>query len=229
MTKSMRQHTSLVPKVSSNSRRMRLVTRQRHLGTYGLTALAVLMMFSLATLQAKAQSDAAAVQPLALSVFGMGTGTWTNILGGRNLGVTAGGDLAFLTYRRLRPVIEVRGTYPFYEGQVDKQKNFMGGLKVEKQIGPLRPYANFLIGRGEINFKNGLQEGNLLYTKTVTTVYSPGVGVEYDVRPQWSAKVDFQYQYWDTPAVVSGSINPKALSAGVVYRFDFNHHYRVRH
>ena len=208
---------------------MRLVTRQRHVRTFGLTAIAVLVVLSLTPLEATAQSDAAAVQPLALSVFGMGTGTWTNILGGRNLAVTAGGDLAFLTYRRLRPVIEVRGTYPFYEGQVDRQKSFAGGLKVEKQIGVLRPYVNFLVGRGQINFKNGLQQGNLLYSKTVTTVYSPGLGVEYDVLPQWSAKVDFQYQYWDTPAVASGSINPKALSAGMVYRFDFNHHYRVRH
>ena len=159
----------------------------------------------------------------------MGTGTWTNVLGGRNLGVTAGADLAFLTYRRLRPVIELRGNYPFYEGQIDRQKRFTGGLRVERQIGPLRPYANFLVGRGEIDFsKGGLQRGNLLYIKTVTNVYSPGVGVEYDVLPQWAAKVDLQYEYWDTPAVASGSINPKALSAGVAYRFDFNHHYKVR-
>lgn len=177
---------------------------------------------------AQAQGAATAVQPLGLSAFGMGTGTWTNVLGGRNLGVTAGADLAFLTYQRLRPVIEIRGNYPFYEGQVDRQKSFLGGLKVERQIGALRPYANFLIGRGEVDYKNGLQLGSLLYLKTVSTVYSPGFGVEYDVSPRFSAKVDFQYQYWDTPAVVSGSIHPKALSAGVVYRFDFNHHYKVR-
>ncbi len=158
----------------------------------------------------------------------MGTGTWTNVVGGRNLGVTAGGDLAFLTYRRFRPVIEIRGNYPLYEGQVDKQRSFLGGLKVERQIGVLHPYVNFLIGRGEIDYKNGLLRGSLLYLKTVSTVYSPGFGVDYDVTPQWSAKADFQYQYWNTPAVASGTVHPKALSAGVVYRFDFNHHYKVR-
>lgn len=158
----------------------------------------------------------------------MATGTWTNVVGGRNLGVTAGGDLAFLTYRRLRPVVEVRGNYPLYDGQVDRQKSFEGGLKVERQIGALRPYANFLIGRGEIDFKKGLLVGDLLYLKTVSTVYSPGFGVEYDVTPHWSAKADFQYQYWNTPAVASGTVHPKALSAGAVYRFDFNPHYRVR-
>ena len=178
--------------------------------------------------QARAQGAATAVQPLALSAFGMGTGTWTNVSGGRNLGITAGADLAFLTYRRLRPVIELRGNYPLYEGQVDRQKSFLGGLKVERQIGALRPYANFLIGRGEADYKNGLLFGSLLYLKTVSTVYSPGFGAEYDVTPRFAAKVDFQYQYWNTPAVASGTIHPKALSAGVVYRFDFNHHYRVR-
>ncbi len=228
MKKSTARHNPVTPIASSNGRRIQLVTRLRHIRTYGLASLGLLLLLSLPTRQATAQGDATAVQPLALSAFGMGTGTWTNILGGRNLGVTAGGDLAFLTFRRLRPVIEVRGNYPFYQGQVDRQKSFLGGLKVEKQIGPLRPYGNFLIGRGQINFKNGLQEGDLVYSKTVTTVYSPGVGVEYDVLPQWSAKVDLQYQYWKTPAVVSGSINPTAFSVGVVYRLDLNHHYKVR-
>ena len=173
------------------------------------------------------QSGATAVQPLGLSAFGAATGTWTNVLGGRNLGITAGVDLAFLSYRRFRPVLEIRGTYPFYKGQVDDQRSFMGGLKVERPIGALHPYANFLIGRGSINYPKGLIFNNLLYLKTVSTVYSPGIGVDYDVTPQWAAKVDFQYQHWDSPAVPGGVINPKVLSAGVVYRFDFNHHYKV--
>ncbi len=218
------------PKLGTSSNPLRLVVLKNSLTYLPGSILLAMLIVLVATggSDALGQSAATAVQPLGLSAFGMGTGTWTNVLGGRNLGITAGGDLAFLTYRRFRPVIEVRGTYPIYEGQVDRQKNFLGGLRVERQIGPFRPYANFLLGRGEIGFKNGLQLGNLLYIKTVTTVYSPGVGLEYDVLPQWAAKVDLQYQYWDTPAVASGSINPKALSAGVVYRFDFNHHYKTR-
>lgn len=196
--------------------------------TQRVLASAAVAVLSASGQQALAQGAATAVQPLAVSAFGMGTGTWTNVLGGRNLGITAGADLAFLTYRKLRPVIELRGNYPIEDGQVDRQKSFVGGLKVERQIGPLRPYANFLIGRGEADYKNGLLFGSLLYLKTVSTVYSPGFGVEYDVTPHWAAKVDFQYQYWNTPAVASGTINPKALSAGAVYRFDFNHHYKVR-
>ena len=204
-----------------------LTKLQTHSTTRLLVATTVGLFLSAGRLT-YAQGAATAVQPLALSAFGMGTGTWTNVSGGRNLGITAGVDLAFLTYRKLRPVAEIRGNYPFYEGQVDRQKSFTGGLRVERQIGPLRPYVNFLIGRGEADFKNGYLNGNLLYLKTVSTVYSPGFGVEYDVTPHWTAKVDFQYQSWNTPAVPSGTINPKALSAGVVYRFDFNHHYKVR-
>ncbi len=173
---------------------------------------------------AHAQSSATAVQQLGLSAFGAATGNWTNISGGRNLGLTAGGDLSFLTFRRFRPVLEVRGTLPFYEGRIDHQKSILGGLKVERAVGRYHPYVNFLIGRGVIDFQNGGHFNNgFLYLSTVSTVYSPGLGLDYDVSRNWSAKVDFQYQHWDTPAVDSGVINPRLLSIGAVYHFDFNH------
>ena len=220
--------SSIEPVVSPDATRFSILTKLRtHMNGRNLLSAALSLALS-GGHWAQAQSSATAVQPLALSAFGMGTGTWTNVVGGRNLGITAGADLAFLTYRKLRPVAEIRGNYPLYDGQVDRQKSYEGGLKVERQFGPLRPYVNFLIGRGETDFKNGLLFGSLLYLKTVSTVYSPGLGVEYDATRHFSAKVDFQYQSWNTPAVASGTINPKALSAGVVYRFDFNHHYKVR-
>ncbi len=173
----------------------------------------------------RAQSAATAVQDLGISAFGLATGNWTNLSGGRNLAITAGGDLAFLSFHRFRPVLEIRGTYPFYGGQVDRQKAVMGGLKVERQFGNFRPYANFLVGRGVIDFQHGgyIYSG-YLYIRTVSTVYSPGVGVEYDLTRHWALKADLQYQHWDTPAVPSGVVNPRLLSAGAVYRFDFNHH-----
>ena len=188
---------------------------------------ATFLVVSLLVIPAKtlrAQSSATAVQNLGLSAFGAATGNWTNISGGRNLALTAGGDLSFLTFHRFRPVIEARGTLPFYEGHIDHQKSLLGGLKVEREFGRYHPYVNFLIGRGVIDFQNGGYYNNgFIYLSTVSTVYSPGFGLDLDVTRKWSAKVDFQYQHWDTPAVDSGVINPRLLSIGAVYRFDFNH------
>jgi len=167
------------------------------------------------------------VQPLGLSAFGAATGTWTNIAGGRNLGITAGADVAFLTFRRIRPVAEVRGTYPVYDGHVDSQKNVLVGLRLERQYGRFLPYVDFLAGRGAIDYQNGGYPYNgFLYIRTVSTVYSPGFGVDVDVTRHWAAKADFQYQHWDAPSVPAGVINPRVLSVGAVYRFDFNHHYK---
>ncbi len=211
--------------------------------------VAAMVVMQTRTAQAQAQAPATATQQLALSAFGGGSGTYTNILGGRNLAITAGGDLAFLTYRRYRPVLEVRASYPIHSGTIDAQKYFLGGLKVERQVGRLHPYVDFLVGRGQIDYqRGGLQIGSLLFLSSTSTVFSPGLGLDYDVTPNWAIKGDFQYQFWDVPfaitsgqpdpptfvftpgrvfqAATTGSIHPKVLTVGAVYRFDFNHHYR---
>ncbi len=206
---------------------------------FSIAATAVLssvLMMLPGMVEAQATASATATQQLALSAFGGGSGTYTNILGGRNLGITAGADLAFMSFRRYRPVIEARGTYPIHGGQIDAQKNFLAGLKVERVFGRLHPYGDFMVGRGQIDFQNkGLQIGNLIYLSSTSTIFSPGVGVDYDVTPNWAAKADFQYQFWDVPfgtvngtpsTTVTGTIHPKVLTLGAVYRFDFNHHYR---
>ncbi|GAC1366277.1 MAG: hypothetical protein NVSMB3_14970 [Acidobacteriaceae bacterium] len=216
-------------------------------------ALAALLLtiFSL-THAARAQTTASATatQQLELSAFGGGTGTYTGILGGRNLGITAGGDLAFLTYHRFRPALELRATYPIHNGQLDAQKNFLGGLKVERDLGRFHPYADFLVGRGQIDYqRGGLHVGIVRFISSTSTVFSPGVGVDYDLTPQWAIKGDFQYQRWDVPFAMengapapptilstpggvfqvptTGTIHPRVITLGAVYRFDFNHHYHT--
>ena len=179
----------------------------------------------LSTLPAVAERSATstASQERGLSVFGAGTGTWTKISGGRNLGITAGVDLSFMSYRRFRPSIELRGTYPIKDGTIASEKNFLGGVKVEYPLGNLLPYANFLIGRGEINYQSGgYVSGNLLFFRNDSTVYSPGFGVDYDIAKDWAVKGDYQLQHWSVPVLPSGSANANSVSAGVVYRFDFN-------
>jgi hypothetical protein len=178
-----------------------------------------------------AQSVPTGSQQLELSAFGAATGTFTDIEGGKNLGITAGVDLTYLPLRLFRPSIEIRGTYPIHKGTIDSQKNFLAGVKVEHPFGPLHPYVDFLAGRGEIDYPNG---GFLTqftrFISTTSTIYSPGVGLDYNLSPGLAFKADMQYQHWDTPTpvVASGTIHPVALSLGVTYRFNFNprHHRR---
>ncbi|NYF50749.1 outer membrane beta-barrel protein [Tunturiibacter gelidoferens] len=174
-----------------------------------------------------AQSSPAATQQLQLSAFVGGTGTFTNLAGGKNLDITAGADITLLSFRLFRPAAEIRGSYPIDEGTISSQKNFLVGPRVEYPLGRLHPYANFLVGRGAIDYlRGGYIFGNVRYINSNTLVLSPGVGLDYNLTHHLAVKVDFQYQHWDTPAVPSGSIRPKAITLGAVYIFDFNPRHR---
>lgn len=191
-----------------------------------LTSLALLSALPLAR-NAFAQSIPTATRQLQLSAFVGGTGTFTDLAGGKNLDITAGADITVLTFRRFRPAAEIRGSYPIDEGTISSQKNFLLGPRFEYPLGRLHPYANFLIGRGGIEYLHGgYIFGNVRYLSSNTLVLSPGVGFDYNLTHHLAAKVDFQYQLWDIPAVVSGSINPKAITVGAVYVLDFNPRHR---
>lgn len=196
-----------------------------------LTALVTFASFSSQKQTAHAQSvPATATRQAQISAFGGLTGTYTDLQGGKNGSITAGGDFTFLSLPHVRPAFELRGTYPVDSGHIDSQKNFLLGPKVESQFGRFRPYVNFLIGRGSIDYLNGGRLNNgVLYLRTSSTVYSPGFGVDFDLSPQWGVKADFQYQYWSTPATPTGTLHPKATTLGVVYRFTFNpRHHRTK-
>jgi opacity protein-like surface antigen len=189
-----------------------------------LTLLAAIITL---THSAFAQSAPAATQLFQLSTFVAGTGTFTDLEGGKNLGITAGADLTILAFRQFRPAFELRGTYPIDKGHISSQKNFLLGPKFEYPIGNFHPYADFLIGRGEIDYHSpGFIFGNTLYISTNTVVYSPGVGLDYNLTHNWAIKADAQFQHWDTPVTASGSIHPTALTLGVLYNFDFNPRHR---
>jgi hypothetical protein len=189
--------------------------------------LALFTAVSALTYTALPQAAPAGTQKLQLSAFAGATGTFTGFEGGKNLGITAGADLTYLGFRLFRPSFEARGTYPIDKGHISSQKNFLLGPKVEYPLGKLHPYADFLIGRGEIDYHSpGFVSGNTLYISTHTVVYSPGVGVDYNYSHNLALKADAQFQHWDTPVIASGTIHPVALTFGVVYNFDFNPRHR---
>jgi opacity protein-like surface antigen len=189
--------------------------------------LALFTAVSLLTHAASAQAAPAGTQKLQLSAFAAATGTFTGLEGGKNLGITVGADVTFLNFRQFRPSFEARGTYPINKGHISSQKNFLLGPKVEYPLGKFHPYVDFLLGRGQIDYHApGFILGNTLYINTNTFIYSPGVGLDYNLTHNLALKADAQFQHWNTPVTASGSIHPVALTLGVVYNFDLNPRHR---
>ena len=192
-----------------------------------LVRLALALALPGVTHIALGQAAPAGTQQLQLSAFGGLTGAFTGFEGGKNLGFTAGADLAFLGFRRFQPAFEIRGTYPIDEGHIIGQKNFLLGPKVEYPIGHFHPYANFFVGRGTIDYLNGgFVFGPTLYLSSNSTLYSPGGGLDYNLTHNIAVKADVQFQHWNIPVTASGSIYAKALTLGFVYNFDFNPRHR---
>ena len=124
-----------------------------------------------------AQADPTATQAFQLSAFGGMTGTYTDVLGGHNLGITAGAHLSFRRFFGLSPSVEVRGVLPVVSGTIADERWLAGGLRFERRFGPLHPYGDVLVGRGSIHYQHGgLVEGQFRYITTTSTVYSPGRG-----------------------------------------------------
>lgn len=163
---------------------------------------------------------------LEISTFGGINGTYTGLAGGKNLGLTAGVDFGLRSFDGFRPFLEGRGTYPMDGGHIDRQKNALGGVRVERTVRPgLRLYADFLLGRGEIKYENGgfpSPDGRYLLLSNSSNVYSPGVGAEVRVTEHFSGLADVQFQHYNTPATASGSLWAKPIMIGVRYRFNFN-------
>jgi hypothetical protein len=174
---------------------------------------------------AKAQdSHPTATRELQLSAFGAASGVYTGLSGGKNFAITAGGDLGLRPWRGVRPTIEVRGTYPTDHGLVDSQKDILAGLKVEFLLSHrLRPYGDFLFGRGQIDYGNyGYVYQNNVYSLTTTYIDSPGAGFDYQFSEHLAIKVDGQFQRWAAAPTPSGIIYSKVGSAGLVYYFTFD-------
>ena len=185
--------------------------------------LALLLATTSGSRIAAAQAFPTAAAPLQLSAFGGASGVFTGFAGGKNFSITAGGDLGLPVWHGLRPVVEIRGTYPLDRGLVVAQKDALGGLKVNFLLGRrIHPYGDFLAGRGEMDYHSGHNIfGLTFYGDTVTWIYSPGAGFDYDFTDHLSLKVDAQLQHWGETPTTKGRIYSSVGTVGLVYRFNF--------
>ena len=135
--------------------------------------------------------------------------------GGKNLSFTCWAATWGLLPRgaEIRPTIEVRGTYPIDNGSIDSQREILGGIRVDFLLNHrLRPYGDFLFGRGQINYGAGYLFNNSIYALTTTYIDSPGGRIRsYDLTEHWAInkKVDGQFQRWASAPTPSGIIYSK--------------------
>ncbi len=195
------------------------------------TRVGSLALLSVGAGYAHAQATPTATAGLQLSAFGAASGVYTGVGLGKNLSITAGVDATFRPLFGIFPTLEVRGTYPVNRGDIDGQKNVLGGIALGKHIGRIQPYGDFLIGRGEIDFITPYPNptDTIAYSQTASTVLSPGAGLNYFVSNHFALKADFQFEHYESPVTTSGAVYAKAFSLGIDYRLPLSGLRRQRH
>ncbi len=89
--------------------------------------------------------------------------------------------------------------------------------------------STLFIGRGEIDYHApGLDFDNIRYLASNSTVYSPGVGLDYNLTHNIAVKADAQFQRWENTRDPLRCPLSMAITLGGVYNFDFNPHHRHR-
>lgn len=182
----------------------------------------------LGSIRCKAQAVPTATRRLQVKVFAGGSGVYTGLNSGRNIGISAGVDLGIHSLHSVFPSLELRGTLPVDKGQTDNQRNVLVGLKLAQYYGPLHPYADLLYGRGEIRYPSGYDtpDRKFFYIQSTSNVFSPGVGLDLKFTDHLDLKVDAQFQRYSTPVVASGHLLAPSVMLGLSYRVPFERSHR---
>lgn len=172
--------------------------------------------------QAGAQAALTASKSMDISTFAGYSNTSPDYYSSpRNSGVTFGANVTRYFHFPVDPSLEARVNIA--DGSTVNERSYLFGLRGEVQafhaFPRMHPYADFLVGPGNIHFKfntNGYLGDN-------STVYSYGGGADIDLVRNFQAKVDYQRQHWNTGEI---AFTPGALTFGITYRFPFHPHVR---
>jgi hypothetical protein len=142
------------------------------------------------------------------SVFG-GISRLNTDYGATDNGYMFGGDLTHsIGLRLITPSLELR--YTGSTGPAITQNSYLGGVKVETKFRRLRPYADLMIGYGQIHYVQYSQGDDSI-------AYNVGVGADYNVFGPWAVKIDAQEQFWKL-GQATNALTPQMVSVGVLYR-----------
>lgn len=171
--------------------------------------------FAAASPAASAQASSAASRGADLSVFG-GLQIANPDYGPShmNKGGTVGVDFTKFLRFPVQPALELRAN--FNNGPYASERSYVFGLRAMALFGRYEPYADFLVGPGDIHFPQ-----NAGYIGDNSTVYNYGGGVDVGVTRNFSLKLDLQAQHWNTGEL---RYQPVLGTVGVTYHIPFRPH-----
>ena len=85
-------------------------------------------------------------------------------------------------------------------------ETYLLGPRYRFHVARTQPYVKGLVGSGHFNFPYNFATGNYL-------VIAPGGGLDFPLGSRWSARADFEYQYW--PEFTFGSMNAAGATIGI--------------
>jgi hypothetical protein len=156
-----------------------------------------------------------------LSVFGTYTRLTPDYGPQQNNGTTFG---VFYTryWHWFSPAVEFR--VKIADGETVDEKTYGGGVRIEKSFGRFRPYGDFLISAGSINYHfraPPIKPNGQPYLSDSSVVYTYGGGLDFDLSDKFSARGEFQGENWSLGGYTPITLTPTMWSIGVVYRIPF--------
>ena len=193
-----------------------LVRRARLLPWY----VAVLTLLTTAASNSCAQAAPTASEALQINIFAayarLNPDYGTAMLNGLTFGL----DFSHpIRTRLVSPALELRANYAG-ETIAAGEQVAMGGVRLGSPIlstPRLKPYVNFLVGAGQIDFPNNAPT----YSRDNSVVLNYGAGVDYVLERNFSLKLEFQHQNWTLgrqTADARFTLTPSSYNIGLSYR-----------
>jgi hypothetical protein len=171
--------------------------------------LGTLILLAASTGIARAQAISTADGPGSYTAVGGTYSMYQSDYGQRQIE----GSSAFIDahlYRRIG--VEAKASWlNFHTDENVRQRTYLAGPKIALKGRTIRPYARFLVGRGDFDFPFGYAHGSYF-------VVAPGAGLDWRVGHSrlLVRLVDVEYQVW--PSFSFGAIHPYGVSTGLSLR-----------
>lgn len=179
--------------------------------TYLRFALFVVAASTIPVATARSQARQTATKSADIAVFGGWVGAHPDYGPYNSYGGMFGADYTRYFHSPVVPSLEFRAN--FHSNIVVKEHSYVVGLRAVAPFRLIRPYADFLVGPGTIDFPY-----NIGYTHDDSVVYSYGGGVDVPVFRNFEFRADLQGQHWNLQPL---TYTPSLLTLGVRYTIPF--------